>query len=364
MSQPTVSVQVDLRGGAAASGSGPVTCGARSARWSRALTVGSLYEQQAIFDVVVWGGPQTRAERRADGGHARAHASRARRCASATWRRSTSSPTPTVDRARRRPRAASTSSAEVRGRDAADVAADATARLRQMTFEHEYRAEVLGDAVERADDRVAASCWPAIAAGVMAFLLLQAAHQQLAGRRGAVRLRTARGERGAAGRPTSSAVPGSVPCWPRSSPWWSWRSASRSCCSGARRSCAGPTGRPTAADALRSAAREQAPAVVIAVLVTAALFVPAAVMGGGAGLEVLQPFAVALLGGLVTSTVVVLFLVPALVGGVRRTAPGARGRAGHARRRARGATATPAPTRSGTDPTATTTTRSEKEVQR
>ena len=64
------------------------------------------------------------------------------------------------------------------------------------------------------------------------------------------------------------------------------------------------------------------PPVIIAVLVTAALFVPAAVMGGGAGLEILQPFAVALLAGLVTSTVVVLFLVPSLfaaAGGLRPT---------------------------------------------
>jgi hypothetical protein len=74
------------------------------------------------------------------------------------------------------------------------------------------------------------------------------------------------------------------------------------------------------ADALRAAAREQAPPVIIAALVTAALFVPAAFMGGGAGLEILAPFAVALLLGLLTSTVVVLFLVPSLfaaAGGLR-----------------------------------------------
>jgi hypothetical protein len=46
------------------------------------------------------------------------------------------------------------------------------------------------------------------------------------------------------------------------------------------------------------------------------VFVPTVVMGGGAGLEVLQPFAVALLGGLVTSLGVVLLVVPALVAGL------------------------------------------------
>jgi hypothetical protein len=79
-------------------------------------------------------------------------------------------------------------------------------------------------------------------------------------------------------------------------------------------------GRTAPAEALRLAAQEQAPAVIITVLATAAAFLPAAVMGGGAGLEALQQFAVALLAGLVTSTVVVLFLVPSLVaaaGGLR-----------------------------------------------
>jgi len=60
--------------------------------------------------------------------------------------------------------------------------------------------------------------------------------------------------------------------------------------------------------------------VVVAVLAIAGLALPVAVSGGGPGLELLQPFAVALLFGLVTSTVVVLLLVPALlaaIGGLR-----------------------------------------------
>jgi hypothetical protein len=55
--------------------------------------------------------------------------------------------------------------------------------------------------------------------------------------------------------------------------------------------------------------------VMVTVFATAGVFLPAAVLGG-AGLELLQPFAVALLGGLVTPTAVVLFLVPALVAAV------------------------------------------------
>ena len=67
-----------------------------------------------------------------------------------------------------------------------------------------------------------------------------------------------------------------------------------------------------APEAMRYAVREQAPAVTLVALATAALFLPAAVMGAGAGLELLHPFAIALLGGLISAVVVVLFVVPGI----------------------------------------------------
>ena len=66
------------------------------------------------------------------------------------------------------------------------------------------------------------------------------------------------------------------------------------------------------AEAVRRAVREQAPPVLGVALAAAALVLPASVMGNGAGLELLQPFAIALLAGLVTSLVVVLLVVPGL----------------------------------------------------
>jgi Cu/Ag efflux pump CusA len=57
---------------------------------------------------------------------------------------------------------------------------------------------------------------------------------------------------------------------------------------------------------------EHAPPVLAAALGVAALVLPASVMGRGAGLELLQPFALALLGGLATSLIVVLLIVPGL----------------------------------------------------
>ena len=227
------------------------------------------------------------------------------------------SPTPTVvshDGVRR----SLDVTAEVRGRDAADVAADATARLRQMTFEDEYLAEVLGDASERAaaERNVVLA---AIAAAVMAFLLLQAGTNSWRGA-AALFVSTPLAAGGAllAGYlvggawsiPVLAAIVAVVALAVRQSLVLVRRA----------QVLLGRTGETKPADALRSAAREQAPPVIIAALVTAALFLPAAFMGSGAGLEILQPFAVALLFGLITSTLVVVFLVPSLfaaAGGLR-----------------------------------------------
>jgi hypothetical protein len=74
------------------------------------------------------------------------------------------------------------------------------------------------------------------------------------------------------------------------------------------------------AAALSTAAGEHAAPVVTTALVTAAAFLPAAVLGSAAGLEMVAPFAGGLIAGLVTSAAVVLFLVPALfaaTGGLR-----------------------------------------------
>ena len=254
--------------------------------------------------------------------------------------------------------------AEVRGRDAADVAADATERLRQMTFEHEYRAEVLGDAVERGRRRRqraaggdrGGACWPSCCC--------RRPPTAGAGPRCCSSSAPLAGTRGAARRLPASAGPGPPACWRRWSPWWRWRSASRWCSSGGPRCCTrttrAPAGRRAAVrGAGAGTARWSSPS-----SPPPPLFLPAAVMGGGAGLEILQPFAVALLAGLVTSTVVVLFLVPALfaASGGLRPAPvvGPDTPDGEPV----GAAADAAARRAHGEPTTTTTSRSEKEVQR
>jgi Cu/Ag efflux pump CusA len=317
VTQPTVSVQVDLAA-AQRYGLRPGDVRREASALISGLTVGSLYEQQAIFDVVVWGGPQTRSsvELMKD---MLVHTPSGQPVRLGDVATVGVAATPTVithDGVRR----TLDVTAEVRGRDAADVAAAATERLRQMTFEDEYVAEVLGDAAERATaDRNLLLA--AIAAAALAFLLLQAGTNSW--RAAAVLFLTVPLAAGGAllagylvdgawSIPVLGAIVAVVALALRQSLVLTRRAQ---VLHGTRRETA-------PAEALRAAAREQAPPVLIAVLATAALFVPAAVMGGGAGLEIFQPFAIALLFGLVTSTLVVLFLVPSLlaaVGGLRPT---------------------------------------------
>lgn len=311
VSQPTVSVQVDLEA-AERNGLRPGDVRREVSTMVSGITVGSLYEQQAIFDVVVWGTPETRSNVAALESllvHTPSGTPVPLREVAAV----TVSATPTVIEHDGVARSLDVI-AEVRGPDAAEVAAAATERLRQMTLEHEYRAEVLGDAVERAADR-----WQVllavIGAGVLAFLLLQAGVNSW---RGAVVLFVAAPLAAGGALLASYLVGGARSVGVLAAVLAVVVLAVRQSLVLVRRAQVlhDPDGSTPAVDALRSAAREQAPAVVAVVLVTAALFVPAVVMGGGAGLELLQEFAVALLGGLVTSTVVVLFLVPVLVAGV------------------------------------------------
>jgi hypothetical protein len=315
--QPTVSVQVDLAA-AQRIGLRPGDVRREASALISGLTVGSLYEQQAIFDVVVWGGPQTRTSVELMKGML-VHTPSGQPVRLGDVATIGISPTPTVvshDGVRRTLDVV----AEVRGRDAADVAADATARLRQITFEDEYVAEVVGDsvAIAAAERNVLLA---GIAAAALAFLLLQAGTNSW---RGAavlfVSVPLAAGGALLAGYlvgggwslPVLGAIVAVVALALRQSLVLVRRA----------QVLHGAHGATEPAAALRSAAREQAPPVVIAVLATAMLFLPAAFMGNGAGLEILQPFAIALLLGLITSTVVVLFLVPALfaaVGGLRPT---------------------------------------------
>jgi HAE1 family hydrophobic/amphiphilic exporter-1 len=176
-----------------------------------------------------------------------------------------------------------------------------------MDFPYEYRAEVVGDAVPRASNQQ----WiliGSLVAAVLAYLLLQSATGSWRG--AAVLLLTVPfAAVGAllAAQITGGVLDGGV----LTALFVVVALALRQALVLVRRAQA-HAGEGSTADAMRRALRETTPPVLLAVLGTAALFLPAAVMAPGAGLELLHPFAVALLVGLISTVAVVLLVVPSL----------------------------------------------------
>jgi predicted RND superfamily exporter protein len=66
------------------------------------------------------------------------------------------------------------------------------------------------------------------------------------------------------------------------------------------------------ADLVRQGARERLAPILTTALATGLVALPFVIMGSAAGLEIVHPMAVVILGGLVTSTLLALFMLPAL----------------------------------------------------
>jgi CzcA family heavy metal efflux pump len=133
--------------------------------------VGDLWTESAIFDVRVWGVPEVRGDVTAisgllidtpSGGHVRLADVAAVRIA----------PTPNVINHEGQSRYIDVST-NVRGRDLGAVARDIEAALGGVTFQQEYHASVLGEYAERQDAQQRL-LWFAIAAAIGILLLLQA----------------------------------------------------------------------------------------------------------------------------------------------------------------------------------------------
>jgi CzcA family heavy metal efflux pump len=270
------------------------------------IVVGSLFEQQKVFDVVVWGTPATRRSLSSvrhllidtpGGAHVELGKVADVRIA----------PAPAVIRRDAVQRRLDVS-ADVRGRGLGAVERDVQNRLDRMRFPLEYHAELLAPAAERgaAERRIVSI---AIAAAVGILLLLQAAFRSwrlaalvfltlplalgggliaawIAG--GTITIGSAAGFLALLGIAVRNGL----------------LLASRYQELG-RYEPAGP------GVVLRGAGERLAPTLTTAVA-TALVVLPFAVLGDIAGLELLQPMAVVVLGGLVTSTLVGLFVVPAL----------------------------------------------------
>ena len=314
--QPMLEVEVDLNA-ALRHGIKPGDVRRAAATMFSGLQVGNVFEEQKVFDVVVWSLPETRQSLNSlrdlmidtpGGGQVQlgdvAHV------------RVVSSPT---DIRHEQVKRYMDVLAGVQGRDRAEVAADVRARLLQVPLPLEYHAEVVGVYAEREASR-ARLLVVAIAAVIGIFFLLQAAL-------GSWRLA------GLAFAGLAAALVGGV-----AAAFVTGGALSLGSLAGllavlglaARNGIVlmrhyqglERHGEPFGSGlVLRGSAERVIPMVTSAVAVALALL-PALFLGDVPGLEVARPMAIAVLGGMLTATFVTLFILPALylrlgVSGVR-----------------------------------------------
>ena len=272
------------------------------------VTVGNLFQEQKVFDVVVWGAPQIRESQAdveallidtPDGGTVRLGDVAEVRNA----------PTPTVIRHE----SVSTYldvTVDVAGNDVGAVANEIDGVLEQVAFPLEHHAEIVGGFVEAQADReqlIAMS----VAAAIAIFLLLQAAFRswRLALLSFAVLPVTLSGGVIAAllagGTLTLGSIAGLLAVL-----GFAARGVVLLIHNYQR--LVEKEAVPFGPDLVVRGTRDCLSPILIAALATAAVLAPMAVLGGTAGLGIVQPMAVVVLGGLVTTTVVTLLVVPVL----------------------------------------------------
>jgi Cu/Ag efflux pump CusA len=197
--------------------------------------------------------------------------------------------------------------ARVRGRDVAAVEAELRSKLTHVNFPLEYHAEVLGAPAKVFDP--GRLLGPGVAAAVLILLLLQAAFGSW---RLAAALFLALPIAMVGGLLAALAAGTGLPLGAVLGLFLVWGLAVHHSI-GLIRTYQGPEAEPdTGPDVVaRGTAQRLAPIVVTAVTVAAAV-TPLALFGATAGTELLYPFAVVVLGGLVTATLFSLFVVPAL----------------------------------------------------
>jgi Cu/Ag efflux pump CusA len=270
------------------------------------LEVGSLFENQKVFEVVVWGTPDLRGSitglqnllvDRPDGaGQVRVGDVAEVRVA----------PSPAVIQRDSSSRFLDVTAA-VSGRGYSAVAADVQERLRAVSFPFEHRAELISDYAERQD-----AIWRIVGIGVLAlvliYLLLQAAMGSwwlafvvmvtlpaaLTGGAVAVLLSDRVVSLGTlAGLLTVAAI-----------------SLKQTLGLVGRYQELRARGEPPGSGLVRRGTAEQIGLIVTSNAAVALAVVPMVIMGPIAGLEFLHPAAVAVLGGMVSTTLLNLFVIP------------------------------------------------------
>jgi CzcA family heavy metal efflux pump len=306
--EPQVEIKVNLAA-AERHGLKPGDVRRQTATVFAGLGVGSLYEAQKVFDVVVWGAPETRQSltnirefllETPTGGRVRLGEVAEVRIA----------PTPTVIQHDAISRRIDVVANVHSGRDQGAVVREVNRRLQDVKFPLEYHAELKGEYVERqaAQKRILDV---AIAAALGIFLLLQAAFRSW--RLALVAFVTL----------PMALVGGVLAAFAGGS------TLSLGALIGFL-ALLGVTarsgilllkhyqhleqhgGEPFGPGLVLRGTREQCAPIVMTATTIGVVLVPLVLFGAMAGIEIVHPMAIVILGGLVTSTLLTLFVVPAL----------------------------------------------------
>jgi Cu/Ag efflux pump CusA len=314
--EPQVEIHVDLAA-AQRYGIKPGDVRRAAATLLAGIVVGNLFEDQKVFEVVVWGKPETRQSPTSirdlmidtpGGGQVRLGDVADVRVAS----------TPNVIR-HDAVRTYVDVTANVSGRDVAAVANDIEESLQGVAFPLEFHAEVLGGYAERQSDRRTLLAI-AVTAAVGIFLLLQACFGSW--RLAALTFLTLPSAL-VGGVLVALAAGGDISLGSLAGFLALLGIAGRNGIMLIRtyQHLERDEGESFGLELIRRGARERLAPILMTALATALALVPLVVAGNIPGLEIVRPMAAVILGGLVTSTLLNLFVVPSLY---LRFAPSAR----------------------------------------
>lgn len=272
------------------------------------IVVGSLFEQQKVFDVVVWGSPAVRHSvenvrnliiDKPNGGHVRLEEVANVRLVPGVAEIHRDAVARRLDVI-----------ADVAGRDLAAVAADIENGIKQIEFPLEYRAELLGQYAERLAAQKRGLAF-AMAAAIGIFILLQIFTRswRVAGVMFVTLPMTLLG----AAVATFMATGGVLSFGAIVGFFAVFGVAVRNCLTlVGRYQHLEQEGEEFGAELVQRATHERSGPILLTAIATALVFLPMAIAGGRAGLEIAQPIAVTVLGGLITTTIFSLAGVPAV----------------------------------------------------
>jgi CzcA family heavy metal efflux pump len=305
--EPTVEVEVDLAR-SAAFGVKPGDVRRAAATLLSGITVGNLFDEQKVFDVVVWGAPELRQSESdvrqllidtPEGGHVR--------LGEVAEVRTTSGPTVI--------RHESVASyvdviADVAGRDVGDVAGDVERTLQQVEFPLEHHAELLGGFAEQQAAR-SRLLIISVAAAIGIILLLQASFTSW---RIAV-LSFATLPMALVGGVLAALVAGGTVSLGSIGGFIAVLGiAARNeiVLIGHYQHLERYEGMPFGPDLVLRGTRDRVAPIVMTSLATAVVLAPFVFAGNAGGFEIVRPMAIVILGGLLTSALLNLVVVPAL----------------------------------------------------